>query len=211
MWRRTFPARLLNKGHSTTVHPVELHTARLALREFREDDCARVLAYQRDPAYLQYYPWEDRSREDVAAFIGGFIIDQTAVPRLKYQLAIILLSEDKLIGNCGIRIVAAAGCHRLDSIHDPQSAEANIGFEIGPAYWGNGYATQAAREILRFGFDELGMGRITATCTEENEASAAVLARIGMVHTDTVWRGEFFKARWWAREHWAIDKASWRP
>src|ERR687892_314391 len=107
-------------------------TDRLVLREFVIDDWPAVLAYQRDPRYLRYYAWTDRTAEDVRAFVQAFLASQEARPRTTFQLAVALPAGGPLIGNCGIRLNA------------PESRAADIGYELDPRYWGRGYATEAA-------------------------------------------------------------------
>ena len=113
-----------------------LETEMLLLREFVKSDIQEVLTYQSDPLYLRYYPWTQRTEKDVRDFIETFIIQQSHQPRTKFQLAIILKTENRLIGNCGIRI------------NDIQQKEANIGYELNSQYWRNGYATEAAKNYF---------------------------------------------------------------
>src|SRR5512136_2130546 len=127
---------------------MELHTDRLLLREFVTADWPAVLAYQRDPRYLRYYEWADRAPGDAQRFVQMFLDQQQEQPRRKFQLAVVLKTGGQLIGNCGIR-QTAAGAH-----------EADIGYELAPAHWGHGYATEAARAIVQFGFAELKVHRI---------------------------------------------------
>ncbi len=164
---------------------MELITARLILREFAADDWPAVLAYQRDPRYLRYYAWTNRSPEDVQQFVQMFLAQQVAQPRTKFQLAVVRRDTHQLIGNCGIRLK-----------HD-QATEADIGYELAPDQWGRGYATEAARAIVAFGFTELNLHRIAATCIAENTASAHVLEKIGMQLEGRLRQNEYFKDRWW--------------
>ncbi len=60
---------------------MELTTERLILREFVYEDWPAVLAYQRDPRYLRYYEWTDRTSEDVQRFVQMFLDQQQAQPR----------------------------------------------------------------------------------------------------------------------------------
>ena len=147
---------------------VELRTERLVLREFVESDWRAVHAYQSDPRYLQYYPWADRTAEDVRAFVRTFLDWQTQRPRRHFQLAITLPPEGCLIGNCGVRV------------NDPGSREGNVGYELAPRSWGRGYATEAARAVVGFGFGELRLHRIWAECVADNAASVRVLEKLGM-------------------------------
>jgi RimJ/RimL family protein N-acetyltransferase len=71
-----------------------------------------------------------------------------------------------------------------------------IGYVINPRCWGRGYATEAAREMLRFGFGELELHRIEATCDVLNAASARVLEKIGMQ------REGLLREHMWLRDRW---------
>jgi ribosomal-protein-alanine N-acetyltransferase len=164
---------------------VELVTKRLVLREFSEDDWPDVLAYQSDPRYLQYYHWTERTREDVVEFVHMFIAQQKERPRARFQLAVALKSDPRLIGNCGIRMESPGAC------------EADIGYELAPSHWGRGYATEAARAIVHFGFAELGLHRIWSRCIADNVASARVLEKLGMRLEGRLREHEYFKGRWW--------------
>ncbi|NWF67932.1 MAG: GNAT family N-acetyltransferase [Chloroflexi bacterium] len=55
-----------------------------------------------------------------------------------------------------------------------------IGYWVGRAFWGQGYVTEAARGIVRYAFDELGLGKIAAYCLVQNVASQRVLEKLGM-------------------------------
>ena len=59
-------------------------------------------------------------------------------------------------------------------------ARAEIGYAIGPKYWGQGYMTEAVGAMLRFGFQRMELNRIEARCEVENIASARVMEKCGM-------------------------------
>ncbi len=174
-----------------------LTTNRLLLREFTENDWQPTLAYQSDPLYLRYNPWMYRTEQDVRDFIYMFINWQRTQPRTKFQLAIVLQREQRLIGNCGIRM------------HTPDAREADIGYELDSRYWGQGYATEAARTMLAFGFRELQLHRIWAHCIAENVASAHVLEKIGMQREGRFRENEWMKGRWWDTLVYAILDREW--
>ncbi|CUS06195.1 GCN5-related N-acetyltransferase [Candidatus Promineifilum breve] len=197
---------------------MELHTDRLILREFVADDWPAVLAYQSDPRYLRLYEWTARSEADVRAFVQLFIDQQQQRPRTRYQLAITLKADGRLIGNCGIRVVAArnpvspeernrvftandqaaadknpvSGAHEAARAHD-----ADIGYELAPDAWGHGYATEAARAIVRFGFETLGLHRISADTVADNTASARVLQKLGLTLEGRLRDKLYYKGRYW--------------
>lgn len=175
-----------------------LATDRLLLREFVEKDWRAVLAYQSDRRYPKYYRRTHRTAEQVRDFVHGFIEWQGERPRTKYQLAIVLQAEGRLIGTCGIRVESA------------DFRRANIGYEIAPAYWAKGYATEAARAILAFGFGELRLHRIWARCVAENAASYRVLEKIGMRREGRLREEEWMKGRWWDILVYGILDYEWR-
>ena len=160
-------------------------TQRLRLREFAPDDWRVVLAYQRDPRYLRYYPWPDRTAADARAFVARFRDWQQEQPRRRFQLAVVRRCDHRLIGNCGLR-------------RSPDNdTDAEIGYELNPNFWNCGYATEAAAAMVRFGFDTLGLRRITSWCIADNTASARVLERLGFRPEGRRARQEYFKGRWW--------------
>src|SRR5439155_5098069 len=106
---------------------MELETERLKLRELVMDDWSEILGYQSDPRYLEFYPWTERTPEAVQDFVDVLVDLQTEDPRTKFQLAITLKPTKRLIGNCGVRMASAT------------APEADIGYELSPDYWGNGY------------------------------------------------------------------------
>ena len=192
---------------------MRITTPRLILREFVFEDWPAVLAYQSDPRYLHYYPWLDREPEQVQAFVQTFLDQQQARPRIKFQLAITLRQPDfspcppedelnhtpvqPLIGNCGIRLEAAGVDY------------ADLGYEINPVHWGKGYATEAARAMLDFGFRELGVQRIWAWCNAENRASSRVLEKLGMHLSRRITEDQYFKDRWWDTLAYEITRPEW--
>jgi ribosomal-protein-alanine N-acetyltransferase len=177
---------------------MELITSRLILREFVQNDWQAVFQYQSDPAYLRYNPYSYRNEQDVRSFVQMFIDWSMEVPRKKYQFAIVLKDEKRLIGNCGIRM------------QTPHAKVADLGYEIDRHYWGHGYAPEAALALLAFGFDQLRLHRIWAYCIAENIASARVLEKIGMAYEGRQRQSEHMKNRWWDTLHYAILAHDWR-
>jgi [ribosomal protein S5]-alanine N-acetyltransferase len=177
---------------------MQLTTDRLVLREFQMEDWPAVLAYQTHPDYLQYYHWTERTEADVRAFVEMFVAQQQKQPRTQFQLAVLLRSSHQLIGNCGIRL-ASPGAH-----------EADIGYEIAPQHWGNGYATEAAHAIVHYGFTELNLHRIWSWCIADNRGSVRVLEKLGMYQEGRLRHKERFKGRWWDVLTFGILKDEWQ-
>jgi len=130
--------------------------------------------------------------------VQRFLDWQQETPRGKIQLAVTLRSTGELIGNVGLR----------QSI--PAAHEAEIGYELSPASWGCGYATEAARAMLAFGFSARGLHRIHAYCIAENVASVRVLEKLGMHCEERLHMHEWFKGRWWGVWRYSIGQQEWQ-
>lgn len=172
-------------------------TRRLLLREFTLDDCPVVYAYHQDPRYLRYYPEGHGTEAETRRLVQMFVDGQQAEPRARYQWAV-LLPDGRLIGNCGIRIQSF------------ETMEADIGYELAPEQWGKGYATELAAMLVRHGFTELGLHRITAHCMADNVASARVLEKAGMRQEGRLRESEWMQGRWWDRLLFGILEHEWR-
>lgn len=192
------PGRAYRWRPSKSKCAVEIRTERLRLREFRGDDWPAVLAYQSDPRYLRFYEWESRDEPAVRAFVGRQVASQSVRPRTQFQLVIELADRGRLIGNCGVRV------------DDPALRQGNIGYELNPDFWGQGYGTEAARAVLTHGFVALGLHRIWAQCVADNRASAHILEKLGMRREAHFRESGYFKGRWWDTLIYAILDHEWR-
>ncbi len=177
---------------------MDIITERLRLREFVADDWRAVLAYQSDPRYQRFYELTEQTEQGARDFVAMFLAQQQAQPRIKFQLAVTLKATGDLIGNCGVRL-KAAGAH-----------EADLGYELNPEFWGHGYASEAARAMVEYGFTKLGVHRIWSWCIADNVASARVLEKLGMRQEGRLRENEFFKGRWWDTLVYAILEPEWR-
>ena len=137
------------------------------LRPFRLEDAPNVqrLAGAREVAANTLnipHPYEDGVAES--------FIENTArawETGRDATFAITLREADELVGCIGMGI-------------KPRFQHAEIGYWISVPYWNQGYATEAARAILQFGFETLGLHRIYATILVGNEASGRVQEKVGM-------------------------------
>ena len=177
---------------------MKLETERLILCDFVKDDWQAVLEYQSDPLYLRYYEWTERTPEAVQEFVGWFLDHQKQEPRIKFQLAIVLKSTNQLIGNCGIRM------------DKPNALQADIGYELDPKHWNQGYATEAAHAIVDFGFSTFGLHRVWSWCVADNLSSAHVLEKLGMRLEGRLHENEYYRDRWWDTLMYAILVDEWQ-
>jgi sulfate adenylyltransferase large subunit len=161
-----------------------LTTERLILRDFVEDDWRAVHEYDTDPEVVRYMPWGPNTEQQTKEFIAGAIRQQEEMPRRQYELAVVLRDTNRLIGACGLRLSR------------PDHHGGDIGYSFNRQFWGQGYATEAARAIIRFGFEQCGLHRIFATCDAQNVASGRVLEKLGMRR-----EGHFLQDKW-ERQQW---------
>lgn len=85
-----------------------------------------------------------------------------------FGFAITRRDDGALLGGIGLRL--------------QRSLQAEMGYWVGVPYWGQGYTSEAARRLIAFGFDELGLNRIYASYFGNNPASARVMQKAGMIY-----------------------------
>lgn len=112
----------------------------------------------------------ERIRQEVAAGSAAVFAVRLATGRR---------GEGELIGMIGLH-------------PEPEHGRACLGYWIGRPYWDNGYATEAGREVIRWGFEERGLRRVYAESFSRNEASCRVLEKLGM-QREGVLRSHFRK------------------
>ncbi|MBA3322398.1 MAG: GNAT family N-acetyltransferase [Pyrinomonadaceae bacterium] len=144
----------------------EIETARLRLRLFTANDLDDLTHLFGDPDVMRYLGVEagqTHSRAETQPILDSIIGGWRR--RGFGRWAVIHKESGQLIGVCGLR--------RLDG-------EIELVYMLAKEYWGRGYAREAARANLRFGFEELGLKRIVAITRRENVASQHVMQSIGM-------------------------------
>ena len=145
-----------------------IKTDRLLIREFLETDLASIHVYASKEEVTRYVPFSPNSETDTKEFLTRAMAFQAQDPRNHYELAVILQENGTLIGGCGIHI------------SNPLQREGFIGHCYDTTYWNKGYATEAGNALLQFGFGQLKLHRIYATCFPENFGSAKVLEKLGI-------------------------------
>lgn len=163
---------------------VRLETADLVLRELGAADWEAVHAYAADPEVVRYELWGPNTEAQTRAFVDAAIRAREEDPRRTFELAVTLRSTGELIGGAGLRV------------RDATHREGDLGYALHPAFWRRGFGTQVARALVRFGFDELGLHRIWATCHSENTPSARVLANAGLQYEARLRAHRFQRGAW---------------
>lgn len=174
-----------------------LATPRLVLRDFQLNDWKAVHEYASDERVVEFLEWGPNAPPDTIQFIEGSIARQRDHPRQIFEFAVVLRESETLIGACGIRV-------------NPQDAEqAEVGYCYNRRYWAKGYAREACRAVVDFGFTELSLHRIYAMCDSRNAGSAKVLAGAGMRLEGESLQDKKIRGIWRDTLHFAILKEEW--
>lgn len=148
----------------TAPTPFVIATRRLRLRWLDEGDAAAQFAIYSDPEVTRYWSagaWTAmaQAEEQIAKTLAGY--EDGSSLRFGIEL------EDRLIGNVSLFGISAP------------NRRCEAGYALGRAHWGQGYASEALRAVLDYGFRELGLNRVEADIDPRNGASAGVLERLG--------------------------------
>ncbi|MFG3712769.1 GNAT family N-acetyltransferase [Micromonospora sp. NPDC047730] len=145
----------------------EIRTERLLLRSWRDSDLAPWAAMNADPEVREHLG-PLLNAEQAAASARSF---QADIDTLGYGFWAVEVRD-------GGRFIGFAGLDRVDDGLPVSGVEA--GWRLARSAWGHGYATEAARAVLRYGFDTVGLPEILAITTTTNVRSQAVMRRLGM-------------------------------
>jgi RimJ/RimL family protein N-acetyltransferase len=96
-------------------------------------------------------------------------------------------------------------------VSDPENREGWIGYCLNRDFWGKGYGTEVARALITFGFEQLNLHRIYATCDPQNTASAHVLEKAGMQREGHLRERKWVKGRWRDFLLYAVLDREWKP
>ncbi|MFU8875190.1 GNAT family N-acetyltransferase [Micromonospora sp. SL4-19] len=181
------------------VPDLPLRTDRLVLRPFTADDLDALFSYRSRPEVTRFL-YHDPYDEAAARAAIDRVVRRTALrePGDVLNLAMVLPETGELIGD--VLLVWTSAEHR----------QGEIGYVLHPDHAGQGYVTEAAREMLRLGFDGLGLHRIVGRLDARNTASARVLERLGMRREAHLRENEFVKGEWTDEAVYALLDREWR-
>jgi len=162
-----------------------LRTERLSLRLMTMDDVDAVHAYHSRPDVTRYMLFDARDRAAVITKVTEMSSHTSlAIDGDYLQLAVVRSSDDRLIGDLYFSLKSVA------------NDTAEIGWCFNPDVYGQGFATEAARELVRFAFAEVGMRRLVAELDPRNAPSAALCVRLGMRLEGLFVEDMFYKGEW---------------
>lgn len=147
---------------------IQLETSRLRLRLWRDEDFAPFAALNADPQVMAHFPATlDRAESDVLAARCQSLIEAQGWG--------FWATEIKASGD----FIGFVGLHRPIA-ELPFSPCVEIGWRLARPFWGQGYASEAARAALSFAFNDLALAEVVAFTSLESRRSQAVMERLGM-------------------------------
>ncbi len=144
-----------------------IHTDRLTLREMRRSDARDMFEYSKNPDTSKYLLWDVHKSLDFTKEFIEYVISKYKSGEYT-DWAVIYKENSKMIGTVGFTKI------------DEENRVAEIGYVLNPEYWGRGIATEVASVAIRFAFETLNMHRVEAKFMFGNDASLAVMKKLGM-------------------------------
>ncbi|GII79440.1 N-acetyltransferase [Sphaerisporangium rufum] len=180
------------------AYPIE--TPRLSLRPFTMDDLDGLHSFHSRADVARYLYWDARTLDETRTALAK----KTEMAELRkggedLNLAVELRETGELIGD--LYLFWRSAEHR----------QGEIGFIFHPDHHGRGLAGEASREILRLGFEDLGLHRIYGRCDGRNTASARLMERLGMRREAHLVENELFKGEWSDELVYAMLRREWPP
>jgi len=147
----------------------KIETDRIILRRFKVSDAKDVFEhYASDEEVTKFLTWKTHENLDVTKAILSEWVKKYANDDF-YSWAIYNLDSGEVIGAISLKTT-------------PERFRGEIGFVLGKAYWNKGIMTEALKEILKYGFERIGLSRIQAAHHIMNKASGKVMLKAGMKH-----------------------------
>jgi RimJ/RimL family protein N-acetyltransferase len=183
-----------SKIHMKPALPIE--TDRLLLRKYKDTDVKDIIEYSADLVIAEDVDWEP-TEDGIKKFMAKQRdVNPDEDPKW-LGLAIELKEEGKVIGTIGIGVLSR------------EHKQGIVGWALGVAYQRHGYATEAARAILEFGFKSLKFHRIIAKSDAKNTRSWLLMERIGMRREAYFRHSKFQKKEWRDKLVYAILSDEW--
>lgn len=162
-----------------TIPVLPTESGRFTLRPFTPDDAPDVHEYLADPRIAEtttiHYPYPEGAAESWIATHGP-----NAQAGTELVWAIATPEDDRAIGTISLRLT-------------PRHSRAELGYWLAVLWWGQGVMSDAARTVVAYGFDTLGLHRIQARCLAYNIGSSRVMEKAGMTFEGVSRDFEFHK------------------
>jgi RimJ/RimL family protein N-acetyltransferase len=185
-------------GDGATMASPELFTDRLRINDLAPGDAAALHAYRSHEDVARFQDWIPASLDDALAFITRNAATPFSQAHSWYQLAVRLRATDELIGDLGVHFVADDG-HQVE-----------LGVSISPAHQRRGLATEALVATLGYLFTILHKHRVLTSIDPRNDASIALVEKVGMRREAHFRQSLFWKGEWVDDVVYAMLAAEWK-
>lgn len=152
-----------------------IDTSRLLIRSFQEQDYLSLFEYLSNPTVYRFEPGEPISIKKAKELV----LERT---RTTDFWAVVFKSTQKMVGHLYFK-----------QIEPREFLTWELGYIFNPAFHNQGYATESADALIRYGFQHFGIHRVIAHCSPENIASWKVLEKLGMKREGCFRKNIFFK------------------
>ncbi|MBV8762322.1 MAG: GNAT family N-acetyltransferase [Deltaproteobacteria bacterium] len=167
--------------------PLVIETPRLVMRPLELGDADALFPFASDPELSKNMSWDPhRDRSETVGFLQRMAASYAANSGIGWAIT----HEGAVIG-----VISVEGIRwdfrawRMD--------KAEIGYWLGRPHWGKGLMSEAAFAVLRWSFETLGLHKVTIGCVEGNDASRAIIEKLGFrflaIFEEDFWRF----GRWW--------------
>ena len=174
-----------------------IHTGRLILRQFNDDDLVPFLSYLNDPVVAKYQTWDGYTEERAREVINEQKSRLPGTPGEAFLFAVELKANAALAG------------HVVLTVQEKDHLQGEIGFTFAREYQGRGLAREAAARVLDYAFSELKLHRVTAITDCENLRSVALLSKLGMRREGHYVQNIWFKGKWGDEYSYALLQDEW--
>ena len=169
---------------SAVAWPVR--TARLTIRPMLAEDVEPMWQYRRIPSM---YEWLGHDFSSLERFTEKMSTPGSLTRTLVLEL------DGRIVGDLYLGISDAWA--QSDVAEEAKGVQAEIGWAVDPAYAGRGLATEAAAELLRICFEDLGLRRVKALCFADNEPSWRLMERLGMRREEYAVQDSLHRTKGW--------------
>lgn len=169
---------------SAVAWPVR--TARLSIRPMTAEDVEPLWQFRRIPSMWEWIGHDFSSYERFA--------ERMSTPQ-SLSRTLVLEHDGRIVGDLYLGISDAWS--QSDVAEHAKGVQAEIGWAIDPAYAGRGLATEAAAELLRICFEDLGLRRVKALCFADNEPSWRLMERLGMRREEYAVQDSLHRTKGW--------------
>ena len=175
-----------------------IHTERLILRRLRTDDLDDMFPYLGD-AGVNHYIREPYTLDQARTFLAEKSAPLRGTDGEWLSLGLTFPGEDRVRGDVVLKLSSILNQH------------GELGFRLAPDLQGKGYAHEAADAMVRLAFEGLGLHKLTALCQARNQASVALLTRLGFVQEGLLRRHDLSQGQWVDVMVLGMFPDEWRP